>query len=255
MTGGEGDGGGARKKDQPSASAAERDSQRRALRELVELSTQCAADEEAIEKKHSTDLAAEAQSFERLNWAAEQRSKQQEEGIVAKAAERVTKIGGQYDAETGSIREAHEQSKRKVQGEHNPVESGIKKKYEEAVWLADAELEARQNQVRLEQKTAQDDLKKHEEEVNALEEKAQGLLKLYRHKATDMDVSLMATADGEKREPGNYAGKFEAAAAEVKKLDQLTAPRMFVGMRPFLILFVLLAIAAGVTYVMKSGEP
>ncbi|HEY7119132.1 MAG TPA: FtsK/SpoIIIE domain-containing protein [Tepidisphaeraceae bacterium] len=226
----------------------ERDVQRRALRELVELASQCATDETEIERRHDKDVAAEADDFERKNYAAEHRTKQFEENVGTKYGERQGKIQGQFDTETASIREGNEKEKRKVQAQYGPVEQDIKKKYDEAVWLADAELEARQNQIRVEQKQANDDLKSHGEEVDTLEGRAINLLKTYRHKPSDQDPSQLATAEGETREPGNYLAKRDAAYKELQHLEGLVAPKLFVGIRPILILIVLVGIAAGAMY-------
>lgn len=233
----------------------DRDMQRHALRDLVELANQCATDETDVEQRHTGDLAREADDFEKKNYGAEHRAKQMEEAIRNKYQERVDKVQAQFSAETASIREAHDKDKRKVQAQFGPVEQDVKKKYDEAVWLADAELEARQNQIRVEERQANDDLKTHGEEVDELEGRAIGILKKYRHKPSDQDASLMATAEGEKREPGNFAAKREAASKDLHTLESLFVPRLFVGARPFLLLFVLLAIAGGVTYALNMNDP
>jgi len=232
-----------------------RDLQRHALQSLVVLSEQCAVDEDEIERRHDGGAAAEAKAFEHANWNAEQRAKGLEENVRAKYEERLGKITAQFEADTASIREADEKAKRKVQVEFTPLEQGIKKKYDEAVWLADAELEARQNQIRVEQKKANEDLKAHGEEIDDLEGRAIALLKTYRHKPADQDMSLMATAEGEKKEPGNYPAKRDAAVHELDHLRNLFAPRLLVGARPFLILIVLLALGAGGTYFKTMDQP
>jgi S-DNA-T family DNA segregation ATPase FtsK/SpoIIIE len=234
--------------------AHDRDVQRHALRELVELSTQCATDEAEIEQRHDRDLAAEADDFEKKNYGAEHRAKQMEEAVRQKYEDRVGKVQAQFDAETASIREGHEQNKRKVQAQYGPVEQDVKKKYDEAVWLADAELEARQNQVRVEERQANDDLKAHGEEIDDLEGRAIGVLKKYRHKPSDQDASLMATPEGQKPEPGNFAARREAASKELHVLESLFVPRLFVGAKPFLLLFVLLAIAGGATFALHMND-
>jgi DNA segregation ATPase FtsK/SpoIIIE-like protein len=232
----------------------ERDVQRHALRELVELSEQCATDEVEIEKRHDEEVTREAEDFERKTWAADQRAKQHEESVRAKYEERTGKIEGQFKNDTVSIREGHEQDKRKVQTQYGPMEQKIKKQYDEAVWLADAELEARTNQVRVEQKKANDDLKDHGTEIDDLEGRAIALLKTYRHKPSDQDPSAMADDEAAPRERGNYAAKRDAAVAELHKLESLVAPRMFVGVRPFVMLVVILAVAGGITYVMHMND-
>ena len=218
--------------DEREEKATDRDLQRQALRGLVQLSERCAADEKQIEDRHDGGLAAEGQAFERANWAAEQSGHNVEEEITQKHQERLEKIQQQFATDTASIQEAHEKGKRRVQTEYNPQEQEIKKKFDEALWLADAELEARQNQIRLEQKKAKEDLQTHVEEVDDLEGKAIALLNTYRHKPSDMDMSQMATPEGEKAEPGNFAVKRDAAAAALHDLQALVAPRIFVGARP-----------------------
>src|SRR6188508_3116806 len=73
----------------PARQPMERDVQRLALRELVELSEQCTTDEAEIEKRHDEAVTGEDQDFERKTWAADQRAKQQEEAIRAKYDERI----------------------------------------------------------------------------------------------------------------------------------------------------------------------
>jgi hypothetical protein len=231
----------------------DRDLQRQALRGLVQLSERCAADEKEIDDRHEGGLAAEAQAFERANWAAEQNGHNVGEEIAQKHRERLDKIQQQFTGDTASIQEANEKGKRRVQAEYGPQEQEIKKKFDEALWLADAELEARQNQIRLEQKKAKEDLQTHVEEVDELEGKAIALLNTYRHKPNDLDMSQMATREGETLEQGNFAVKRDAAASALHGLQALFAPRLFVGARPVVILLVLLVIAGGVTYLQKMS--
>jgi len=231
----------------------DRDMQRQALRGLVQLSERCAADEAEIEQRHEGGVAAEAQAFERTNWSAEQNARGVEEEIEQKHQERLEKIKQQFATDTASIREANEKGKRKIQTEYSPQEQEIKKKYDEALWLADAELEARQNQIRLEQKKANEDLQTHVQEVDDLEGQAISLLSSYGHKPTDIDMSQMATPEGYKPEPGNFPVKRDAAAGALHDLHALFAPRLFVGARPVLILIVLLVIAGAITYLQKSS--
>jgi S-DNA-T family DNA segregation ATPase FtsK/SpoIIIE len=228
--------------------ATDRDLQRQALRSLVELSESVANEEADIEKRHDSAVTAQTQASELAIFAADKRAKAAEEAVTQKYEERLAKIEGQFQGETVAIRETHEKSKRKIQVEFGPMEGGIKKKYDEAVWLSDAELDARQGQIRAEQKKANEDLKDHIVEIDDLEGKAISLLKLYRHKASDHDPSQMATVEGQTQEPGNFPAKRDAALAELHGLEALFAPRLFVGARPIMISLVALAIAGGGTY-------
>src|SRR4051794_25570611 len=78
----------------------QRDAQRHALRELVELSEQCATDEADIERRHDEEVKGEDDDFERKTWAADQRAKQLEENVRAKYDERSAKIESQFKADT-----------------------------------------------------------------------------------------------------------------------------------------------------------
>ncbi|MEZ0268458.1 MAG: FtsK/SpoIIIE domain-containing protein [Phycisphaerae bacterium] len=229
----------------------EREQQRAALRELVELSTQCAAEERQIEEARAAELAKEAKDHERSVWGADERAKNAEGQVREKHAERTGRIKAEYGQSTAVARDADAKGKKKVQLDFGPQEAKVKKAYDEAVWLADAELEARQAQVRVEQRKAKDDLKEQGEETDALESKAQDLLKLYKHKSNEIDAAAMA---GEAEAPGNFAAKRDATTAEIARLEALFAPRLFVGGRPILIVLVLLAIAGGATYVMNMEK-
>lgn len=234
----------------------DRDVQRKALKDLVELSASCSTEEGQIEQLHQHELAAEAQAYERANWAAEQRAKGVEEGIKQKYEERAGRVESQFEVDTASFREADQKARRRIQAEHAPIESDIKKKYEEAVWLADAELEARQNQIRVEQRKAKEDLKTHEEEVEGLDGKGADLLKTYSHKHNDTDTATTLALDGQPKEKGNFTAKRDLALAELSKLEALFLPRFFIGARPYLILFVLLVgAAAGVQFWKETLEP
>src|SRR5207237_304794 len=78
------------------------------LRELVDRPEQGATDEAEIERRHTDGLAAERQDIEHKTYAADKRGKGVEEEIRTKYQERLAKIQSQFQAETASIREAHE---------------------------------------------------------------------------------------------------------------------------------------------------
>jgi hypothetical protein len=282
---------------EPEPQKTERDLQRQALRELVELSTQCAAEESQIEQRHTTELAQEEKDFERSLWAAEQRAKGQEDGIKSKHAERIQRYTNQFETDTSAIRAADQKAKHQVQAEYGPQENQVRKKLDEALWLADAELEARTTQIRVEQKRAKDDLREREDEINNLEGKAQDLLKTYGHKPSDTDPSALAElgaepaakvapppitpaealAEGEGAPATDQAGaetsdpalavespapkesgpefpaKRDRLVSELNQLEHLSLPKLFVGSRPYIALFILLAIAAGATQFLSDN--
>jgi len=235
------------------AKSSEREMQRAALRELVELSTQVAAEERTIEEEHKLEVQRQAKDHERQVWGAEERAKNSETAVREKYAERVDRVKAEFSTTTASVREADAKAKKKVQLDFGPQEAKIKKQYDEAVWLADAELEARQDQVRLEQRKAKQSLGEQDEEIASLEDKAQELLKVYGHKASETDPAAMTT-EGASAGPGNFAAKRDIVQVELKKLESLFTPRLFVGGRPFLIVFVLLAIAGGATYMANMEQ-
>ena len=131
-----------------------RDLQRGALRDLVELATQCADLEVRIDRQLHDSLADTQSKDQRKHSDLERNYKSLQEQIARKNDERLGQIEARYQQNLAANKKHDEAVRRRANEEFQAVQEDIKQKYEQAVWLAESVLEASEGKVAEELKKA-----------------------------------------------------------------------------------------------------
>ncbi len=238
------------------ASHTDRDIQRGALRDLISLSTECAATESDIEREYRTSHDKENHAFSDHSFAIENRHKQLTEEANQKHRDRLAELDGQYKAERGKIDAADRALRDKVEGEKQSADDKLKQKYDQAVWLADSVHELGTNQAVASFKQLSEQVKGANETLNGMEVKAAELVQRYGLPLPADDVeaeddpSILTDTDAA------FGRHKQALEGYLAQLHSMPVANLFVGARPYLIPILLTILAvAGVQLYYQSTEP
>lgn len=131
-----------------------RDRQREALRELVELATQCAAEESEIARRRQTELETAKRQFDKGLNQIQQRQQAETSELAQQHQASLGAVEAKHQSDSAALRNAEENSRQKVQAGHDPIVRKIKEKLNQDIWLADSVFEVSQNQVKANLKKA-----------------------------------------------------------------------------------------------------
>jgi hypothetical protein len=216
-------------------STPDRDLQRRSLRDLIALATQCAAEDLQIEQQKTDAELKLREAIDKADWLRDERRKQQLDAIQEKHNLRKNEILERVSTDEQAITTQHKQAQRKTEHEFDSVASEAKQKQQQAIWLAESVQEASTNQAR-------DDFKKTRAKVEAAREELDGLQTQALQALTDTGYSpvdfpvpptdaieLGSDADAA------YTQHREAFEKRLGAFKALSLPRLVVGAWPFLI--------------------
>jgi hypothetical protein len=232
-----------------------RDLQRAALRDLVQLSLDCAKAEGEIEAWFAQAKADIETAHGKAMWALDQRAETQRGQIAEKVEHRVTNARQTFDGQLAQLK-AHDQvARKKIAVEFDNTERDLKKRLEGAIFAAEQVLEGVQAKVRAAGKKSKDEFEQQTEAVNGLSVQALQLLHTYGQPGvadTPVDASLDAET-GTAQEI--YDRTLDGAKMLNKRFASMPIPRLFVGVAPFVIGMVLIAGAgAAAHFLMGDGQ-
>jgi hypothetical protein len=232
-----------------------RDLQRGALQELVELVTRCAGLEIEIDKKHAEAVAANVTRDIRLNNDLERQFKSLQDQLTQKHAEKLNAIETRYQQTQTALKKNDSAGRTRAKQEFENAQKDLKKKYDEAVWMAESVLEAAESKVA-------DDLKKavelhaaQGEQLAAKEDEVRAVLARFGQQPPPAQAADAAAAGDESAEI-SFAQYLETAETQLEKLSTLGIPNLMVGAKPYLLVFLFLIIAAAAAQgIAKTLEP
>jgi DNA segregation ATPase FtsK/SpoIIIE-like protein len=233
-----------------------RDIQRDALRDLVVLATECAATEAQIEQQYRSATEGAAKELEKSKYATTNQFAARIESTKAQHQERLAQIEERYASQVAEAQQGHEQARRKIDREFEPVERKTRGQLDHAIWLADSVLEVAQNQIREESKKVREALKAHADSLDAIEVDGFRLLNRYSIPVPTEDLSDSLQIPATEDLTPEMLVQLEAAQARLARLRGLVLPNLFVGSWPWVCLFLLLIVAAAAGQAMKGlNEP
>jgi ABC-type multidrug transport system fused ATPase/permease subunit len=229
-----------------------RDVQRDALRDLVALASDCAATEARIEQQYRSSTESATKELEKSRFNTTGRFVELVETAKLKHQQRLAEIQAQHVTQVAETKEGHQQARRKIDREFDPVERKTKQQLDHAIWLADSVLEVAQNQIREENKKIREAVKAHIEELHGIELEALKLLAHWNQDVPDEEpADEVAMPEGEDLTPEMLAQR-ENAQHWLAKLQGLILPGIFVGSFPWMTL-IFLCIVAGVVGQLSRG--
>lgn len=232
-----------------------RERQRSALADLVRLATESARTDAEIEADYAAAISAENERHGRALWALEQRAEAQRVQIREKLEERVARAVQQFEQLEGQLRAADRQARQKIAVEFQQASGDIKKKYEQAVWLADSMLEGVQNQLRAEAKKAEEERENQQNAVGEVMAATVATLHLYGQPNLVQTPSEAVLPESDEPPQASHERHLERAKALSRRLARMPIPRLFVGLTPFVLTLLLMAGAGAAAHFLAGADP
>lgn len=233
--------------DTPTDTGSERDLQRTALRELVELAESSARKEREIEERYRAEVEAAQSDLDRGVWVVEQRHNSLREGTREKHDLRNLEIERQYDKEMGALKASDDATRRRINQDRDNAERGFKKEMDQAIWLSESLHEGAINQAKEDYKTAETRSEAHQEILDKLGRRALDQITEYRQTPPEIQVPPPAADEAFENPRQEFERLNTEAERQVAHLSGLKLPHIFVGAYPFVwaVGVVLLSMGAG----------
>ncbi len=236
---------------EPTESSTPRDLQRAALRALIDLSARSAAEEQAIEEKHVAAIDVARSDLTSARMSLDQQIRQQQRQAREKVDQRTGEIKQRFDTETAGQQEQLDRAIARADHELSAGERDIKKQYDQQAWLAESVYEATVAQSREDERLATVQLNEREEKLTEMEGAAGAALT--RYGAMDV-IGPEEVLPPVIKEPEARWGQFMAEAeGQLRRLQTLAIPRLFVGVMPLVVGLGVIGLTVGGTHLMQSA--
>jgi energy-coupling factor transporter ATP-binding protein EcfA2 len=217
-----------------------RDRQRAALRELLELAQQCAAEESEIDRRRQTELETAKRQHDKGATVLQQRQQSEASQTGQRHEEAKGAVQAKRDADAAALKNAERNSRQKIESTHEPIVRKVKEKLSQELWLADSVFEVSQNQVKSDLKKAKSANEKLIDALDEMEARAKALMGKYHQAvpvAPDVEPPVPQDVDAAFKEGA------ERTEAQVAELRRLSLPNLFVGAWPYLAILTLCVLA------------
>src|SRR5580658_9500750 len=249
-----GQGQGAGEPDQP-LPPTNRDMQRGALQDLIDLATQCANLESQLDVALRGSLGDTESGNQKALADLERNYKSLQDQIARKYEERAGQIVARYQQNVAVLKANDETQRRKAKHDFEIGQEDLKKKYDQAIWLAESVQEAAEGKAAEDLKKAQDQQLQQTELLDAKETEAKVLLDRYNMEPPASPAAAAKQAEGE-----GQAIPFEEHQQVIEKqlsaMAGLSIPNLFVGIRPYILVILLVGLSvAGPQLMPPSLDP
>lgn len=231
-----------------------RDIQRNALRDLVTLSSELARIESELDAKHREEAEQARSKFERQTRDYDYRLESIRRQIDEKNAEKVESINEGHSRDTRQAASVLAQKRSKIAGEYDAAKSELKRKYDQASWLADSVLEAAELQAN---QTFRKDTERHAdlvEEINKIEGNVVAIVQTYG--ATPIPADQPSVVPDEIRERADDVLAEQRANVEryLARLRRLGFARLLTGIWPAIVVL-LIGVGAAAYVQSRQADP
>jgi ABC-type multidrug transport system fused ATPase/permease subunit len=237
-----------------SSSRTDRDLQRAALTDLIALAADCSAAES--EREHRSSLEQASLQFNDRTFTIDEHHKKSTEEANQKHQSRLADLSRQYKAEQAKILAADRAARQKIESDKLAIDESLKRKYDQAVWLADSVAEVTANQIAAAFKAKTEQVESAHEALNTSEVQAAEWVQRYGMAlptdapAVEDDPAIITDSDA------SFTRHKEAVEQHLSHLQHMPVPSLFIGARPFLLpLLLCAAAAAGVQFYFHTTEP
>ncbi len=233
----------------------DRDLQRDSLRELVELSAECAATEAQLDQTKESSIAAAERDLQKTKAQIQANQEKELADVEQEYQQRLGELKSDYDRHLGALKQGDKALRDRIATDNDNFVHDIKQNLQQAVWLAESLYEAAHNQHIKDVKVAKE---QHQLRLAALDEiDAQAIARIqaYGQQIPQIEASDEVSKPELDAAAAAYTERTEHARALLDRLSRQQAPSWFIGARPYLAIFVIVVIAAIIAQVATKGIP
>ena len=227
----------------------DQDIQRATLRDLVSLATECTATENEIERAYRIEVEKENGRHDRMTREIARKYGAQREQAKATREQAVARAESTYAQALAKLKADDQELRRKVASKHAQMLQEVTKKQDQAVWLSDSVLENEQNGAAEDFKQARIAAEAHLQALEVMERDAGKLYYDYGVEVPKGDPAELEKEAAVQVKPEDAAATYIAQRAIAERQLALVAHlplmKLVIGITPWLIMFVLMALAAG----------
>jgi DNA segregation ATPase FtsK/SpoIIIE-like protein len=224
------------------------------LAELVSLSGQCAVIENEIEQAHTAAVEQSEKELGRARSNIEMRVKGLRDDIQQKSQLRIDQINVQFQSELAEMTLQKKDRERVILEEFERSTQGVQEKVQQAVWLAESMYEGAQNGLIEESKKSKELRATRVAALDELEAHAAALIASYRQQPPQVELTESPLPEGVKPDDAFEAAR-EDAQERLAELKGLSLPRLFSGIKPFVLAVALCIVVAVLAHWFSSGRP
>ncbi len=224
-----------------------------ALRDLISLATECATTETQLERKLQTSLDHAKKDIQTRTWDLDDRLKTLKAKIESEYQQKLAQVDAQVETQLRALKAADEKARYGVELDLKNRQKDLRKHFDQAIWLAESVFEATTIQLKEELKAAAAAMGTRTSELDDLSSQGTRLMVLY-GQVPPPEVPPPAETPAPPEPLPAYNQKRDDARAAIHFLSKLSLPRMFVGARPIVYSFLIIALVGGITHLL-AGNP
>jgi ABC-type multidrug transport system fused ATPase/permease subunit len=230
------------------------DAQRLSLEQLVKLSADCAAEEQAMEQDHAMRLEQENARHQQQLWVDQQRSERRGKELQGRLEARRDSTRNKYEQELATITATARQLRKQIDDRKEAGESELRKQMEQAKWLAESVLEAIETRADAEDRQARQDHETRQVEVQAIENAARQAMVSFEMTAFPVEPAPDDATRAKLAEDAGavYTAQRDLAAELADSLRKLSLPKFMASTLPYVLILVVAAVLAAVAWLVPE---
>ncbi|MHC4443250.1 MAG: FtsK/SpoIIIE domain-containing protein [Planctomycetota bacterium] len=221
--------------------------QRSSFRELLKLSAESVRPAESqIECQFEKAVKSAQEKYAESSTTIEGRFRELKESAQKTYDEQVKKVQALYESDSRTLEANTKATREKVVGDYDRIKRDAKKGLDHELWLGETVLGATKKELHKKYRRVEKEVPADNKRLDSVGEQAESLLGEYGHDpqafawpASYLDMSAVD-------DPGSlFSEQFESAEEQLDTLENLTVPRMFIGIRPYFYITLLCGVLVG----------
>ena len=228
--------------------------QHAALRDLLELSAECARQDQQIELRFEARRDHVATRHDRIEGYLQSRLTRLRDETEARQQTQCRRLETRIEQDRSRLADDHARRLQQIREQGTTDQDALKQQLNQALWLADSVFEGAEAEVKQEQGERRDGLAAQREALETIESQADHLLQQYRQPYTlsDLPVGDQPAPSGAPAQVYRFA--FERVGRQLAMLQALSAPKWFFGWRLWLAVLLPMALAGALAYGITAGS-
>ncbi len=222
--------------------------QRAALRDLLELSAECAQQDQQVQRRFGGDRDRIAARHDRLERFLAGRLARLRGEMQARQRAELEQLDGRIEQDRRQSAADHAGRLEKIRDRAASHRDKLKQKLDHALWLADSVFEGTEANLSRSESELLEEVTRQRNALEGVERRADRRLQRYRQSYTLADLPVEAPPIPPGEPAYAYRKVSEQVSRNLRTLEALSAPKWFSGWRPYLAVALPLAAAAALAH-------